>query len=93
MKENKHTRGEWTWDGDPTNYDKETEAPWLVTEAGKIIISGEIMMHNIHDVKLIASAPKMLEALWEVINSTEFPMMETKTQIFVQEAITQALGE
>lgn len=45
------------------------------------------------NAKLISSSPKMLATLLEVKNSTNFPMMETKVQIWVQEAIDLALGE
>lgn len=59
----KHTKGKWNWDGDPTNYDSENEAPWLISDSLEQIITGEIRMNNIHDVTLVACAPELLEEL------------------------------
>ena len=58
MKELGITKGEWFWDGDPSNYDPEEEAPWLVAgdRAEKIVIYGEIKIANKKDAELIADA-------------------------------------
>ena len=58
MKDLGITKGEWFWDGDPSNYDPEQEAPWLVAgdKAEKIVIYGEIKITNIKDAELIADA-------------------------------------
>lgn len=55
MKELGITRGEWYWDGDPTNYDHKNEAPWLIA-GGVPIITGEIEAKNKADVDLIVDA-------------------------------------
>ena len=58
MKELGITKGEWIWDGDPSNYDPEEEAPWLIAgdRAEKIVIYGEIKIANKKDAELIADA-------------------------------------
>ena len=58
MKELGITKGEWFWDGDPSNYDPQEEAPWLVAgdRAEKIVIYGEIKIANKKDAELIADA-------------------------------------
>ena len=58
MKDLGITKGEWFWDGDPSNYDPEQEAPWLLAgdKAEKIVIYGEIKITNIKDAELIADA-------------------------------------
>ena len=58
MKELGITKGEWFWDGDPSNYDPEEEAPWLIAgdRAEKIVIYGEIKIANKKDAELIADA-------------------------------------
>ena len=58
MKELGITKGEWFWDGDPSNYDPKKEAPWLVAgdRAENIVIYGEIKIANIKDAELIADA-------------------------------------
>lgn len=58
MKELGITKGEWFWDGDPSNYDPEEEAPWLVAgdRAEKIVICGRIEIANKKDAELIADA-------------------------------------
>lgn len=55
MKELGITKGEWYWDGDPTNYDHKNEAPWLIA-GGVPIITGEIEAKNKADVDLIVDA-------------------------------------
>lgn len=55
MKELGITKGEWYWDGDPTNYDHKYEAPWLIA-GGVPIIIGEIEAKNKSDVDLIVDA-------------------------------------
>ena len=58
MKELGITKGEWFWDGDPSNYNPEEEAPWLVAgdRAENIVIYGEIKIANKKDAELIADA-------------------------------------
>ena len=58
MKELGITRGEWFWDGDPSNYNPEEEAPWLVAgdRAENIVIYGEIRIANKKDAELICDA-------------------------------------
>lgn len=58
MKELEITKGEWFWDGDPSNYNPEEEAPWLVAgdRAENIVIYGEIKIANKKDAELICDA-------------------------------------
>ena len=55
MKELGITKGEWYWDGDPTNYDHKNEAPWLIA-GGVTIITDELEAKNKADVDLIVDA-------------------------------------
>lgn len=69
----KHTPGPWQWDGNPCNYDKDNEAPWLVTDAYAVgvekdlrrgvVLKGSIDCLNEANARLIAAAPTMYEAL------------------------------
>jgi hypothetical protein len=78
----RHTLAPWQWDGDPTDYNKEDEAPWLVADAGlTVILSGEIEARNKADVALIASAPELLEALQLIV------------ECFPKEVLEDQLGE
>ena len=58
MKELGITKGKWFWDGDPSNYNPEEEAPWLVAGdmAENIVIYGEIKIANKKDAELICDA-------------------------------------
>jgi len=58
MKELGITKGEWVWDGDPSNYNPEEEAPWLVAgdRFENIVICGEIKIANKKDAELICDA-------------------------------------
>lgn len=61
----KFTKGEWFWDGNPSDYDPSEEAPWLITD-DKQIIKGEIKVENIYDAKLIAAAPDLFDVLTKI---------------------------
>jgi len=64
---NKHTPGPWFWDEEvPTDYmtaDWMNRAPWLLGENGQQVLDGQIVCKNLANVRLIAAAPELLEAL------------------------------
>lgn len=55
-REAKATKGPWLWDGDVTSYDEENDAPWLVSEGEKQILTGGIKATSKADVDFIAHA-------------------------------------
>ena len=64
------TPGPWAWDGNVCDYDKENEAPWLISfrerlPMGPVILGGEIECNNPANARLIAAAPDLLEAVIE----------------------------
>lgn len=91
MSNTKHTPGDWMWDGDPTNYDKENEAPWLVGNGGPtVVIGGEIEMFNKADVPLIAAAKEMYEALKEAVDDVMFEDLPYRIKEKIKNAIAKA---
>jgi hypothetical protein len=60
-----HTPGPWHWEGNPCNYDKEQEAPWLVDANYSFppILGGTITCQSDANARLIAAAPELLSAL------------------------------
>jgi hypothetical protein len=62
-----HTPGPWAWDDKvPSDYDKadwSEVAPWLCSENGEPVLTGQIACKNPVDVCLIAAAPELIEAL------------------------------
>jgi len=94
-----HTPGPWHWDGNPCNYDKEQEAPWLVDANYSFppILGGTITCQSDADARLIAAAPDLLEALKNLLAqySTvhETGDMEMQSAIdFAHTAIAKATG-
>lgn len=79
----KGTKGEWKWDGKVWDYDKEDEAPYLMSE-DSIVLKGEIECENENDAHLISAAPDLLDAaigiikLHEKAHTTEdlFPLFQ-----------------
>jgi hypothetical protein len=63
-----HTPGPWEWDGDVWEYDRENEAPWLMSaKTGMPVIKGDIDCMR-DDARLIAAAPELLEALEALVD-------------------------
>ena len=61
------TEGDWRWDGNPSDYDPQEEAPWLITKEGGQIITGEIKIKNSIDASIISASKDMYEAIKEMI--------------------------
>jgi hypothetical protein len=94
-----HTPGPWEWDGDVWEYDRETEAPWLMSaKTGMPVIQGDIDCMR-DDAILIAAAPDLLEALIHMVSVAERDGWQTATtgrQLFLWDAkvaIAKAKGE
>ena len=87
--ETKYTQGEWEWDGDPSNYNSEEEAPWLLANDIQII-TGEIRIENPFDAKLIAAAPDLLEALDDVLANTGWYQIGSEALEKAKKAIKKA---
>ena len=66
-----HTPGPWHWDGNPCNYDKEQEAPWLIdaNDSYPPILGGTITCQSDANARLIAAAPDLLEALQDLFEA------------------------
>ena len=86
-----HTPGPWHWDGNPCNYDKEQEAPWLVDANNSFppILGGTITCQSDANARLIAAAPELLKALNEcrlaIQGGTTFEPYDSRGAGFQQE--------
>ena len=95
-----HTPGPWEWDGDVWEYDRETEAPWLMSaKTGMPVIQGDIDCMR-DDARLIAAAPDLLEALeayhfhFGILEENEFINAEARCcASLARAAIAKAKGE
>ena len=63
--------GGWEWDGNPCDYDPENEAPWLLDENGNPVLTGTIKCVSPEHARLIAAAPDLLQALFELLAMCE----------------------
>ena len=80
MKQPEFTKGKWYWDGDVCNYDPTEEAPWLMGENNRRILTGEINCYNPVDAKIIVQSPVMYQFLTELIDG-----FEDKTKLTIWE--------
>ena len=90
-----HTPGPWEWDGDVWEYDRETEAPWLMSaKTGMPVIQGDIDCMR-DDARLIAAAPDLLEALEAALLLVDMSTSYRREDIAQQSraAIAKAKGE
>lgn len=91
-----HTPGPWQWDGNPCDYDKDNEAPWLVTDAYAVgvakslregvVLKGQIECLNVANARLIAAAPDLLASMREVLAYFDAP----EDGCFSDEALARA---
>lgn len=106
MSAAQHTPGPWHWDGNPCNYDKEQEAPWLVDASDSFppILGGTITCQLDADARLIAAAPELLKTLSKTLKTIEEALaygylpagteQELETQAAeIRAAIAKATGE
>ena len=89
MSNYRHTPGPWHWDGNPCDYDRDQEAPWLIGPDDQPVITGEIHIRNEHDRNALEAVPDMLAALQEVLKA---PGLQSGLQALCAAAVAKATG-
>lgn len=99
-----YTPGPWSWDGIPPRYyrdgDWENVAPWLNSDStDDAVVTGEICCPNRANLRLIAAAPELYEAL-KLINDAlyidentgEWRLPASLDTSFIDAALAKAEG-